>query len=332
MAISEASDREGIFAAHRFVERLVDLGDVRMNYTVTGDPDAPALLLVPAQSESWWGYEAAMLALQAHFRVYAVDLRGQGRSTWTPGRYTLDIMGGDLVRFIDLVIGRPAIAAGNSSGGILAAWLAAYAKPGQIRGVVMEDAPVFSSEVSPAFGQPIRQTLGPMYKLRNTWLGDQWSIGDWRGLQRALASQMPSWMSMALEGMGLPAPDPLSEPPQNMKEYDPEWARAFTSGYATLGCDQQNMLSSTRVPVLFTHHFRAMHEASGVVVGAASDQQVRQARHLIEDAGQPFSYISLPTMVHAMHRHDPDLYARTLLDWSNSLTRHTTQASKDLLT
>ncbi|HWH95292.1 MAG TPA: alpha/beta hydrolase [Baekduia sp.] len=65
----------------------------------------------------------------------------QGRSTWTPGRYTLDIMGNDLARLIDVVIGRPVVVSGNSSGGVLAAWLAAYARPGQIRGAVLEDAP-----------------------------------------------------------------------------------------------------------------------------------------------------------------------------------------------
>ena len=48
-----------------------------------------------------------MPRLAEHFEVFAVDLRGQGRSTRTPGRYTLDNMGNDLVRFIDTVIGRP---------------------------------------------------------------------------------------------------------------------------------------------------------------------------------------------------------------------------------
>src|ERR1700678_144318 len=149
----EADDRHDTFTSHAFAEQLVDLGDVRLNYATTGGAELPALLLVPGQSESWWGYEQAMPLLAEHFQVYAVDLRGQGRSSWTPGRYTLDIWGNDLVRFIDLVIGRPAVVSGNSSGGILAAWLAAYGKPGQVRGAVLEDAPVFASEVRPACGQ-----------------------------------------------------------------------------------------------------------------------------------------------------------------------------------
>ena len=103
----EASDRASTFVPHKFEERLVDLGEVRMNYVRVGDSGKPALLLVPGQTESWWGYEGALPLLAEHFEAFAVDLRGQGRSTWTPGRYTLDNMGNDLVRFIDLVI-RPA--------------------------------------------------------------------------------------------------------------------------------------------------------------------------------------------------------------------------------
>jgi hypothetical protein len=86
----EAADRADSFVPHAFPETLADLGEVRMNYATAGEPNLPALLLIPGQSESWWGYEAAMPLLAAHFQVYAVDLRGQGRSSWTPGRYTLD--------------------------------------------------------------------------------------------------------------------------------------------------------------------------------------------------------------------------------------------------
>jgi pimeloyl-ACP methyl ester carboxylesterase len=158
-------DRADTFIPHAFDEQLIDLGEIRMNYATVGEPDRPALLLVPAQTESWWGYEQAMPLLAEHFQVFAVDLCGQGRTTWTPGRYTLDNMGNDLVRFIDLVIGRPTIVSGNSSGGVLAAWLAAYGKPGQLRGAVCEDPPLFSSEVNPACGESIRQAIGPMLAL-----------------------------------------------------------------------------------------------------------------------------------------------------------------------
>ena len=144
-----------------------------MNYARVGSPDKPALLLIPGQSESWWGYEAALPRLAEHFEAFAVDLRGQGRSTWTPGRYTLDNMGNDLVRFIDLAIGRPTVVSGLSSEGVLSAWMSAYARPGQVRGAHYEDPPLFSSEVNPACGQSIRQGAGAIFALWSKYLGDQ---------------------------------------------------------------------------------------------------------------------------------------------------------------
>jgi pimeloyl-ACP methyl ester carboxylesterase len=323
MTALETQDRAVTFIAHAFDEQLVDLGEVRMNYATTGTPGQPALLLVPAQTESWWGYEPAMPLLAEHFQVYAVDLRGQGRTTRTPGRYTLDNMGNDLVRFIDLVIGRPTIVSGNSSGGVLAAWLAAHAKPHQVRAAVCEDPPLFSSEVNPACGESIRQAIGPLFALISKWLGDQWSIGDWAGLQAAIPQELPGHVLIALQRMRMGAPpDPSAphEPPQNMKEYDPEWARSFWTGFASASCDHLRMLSSVTAPILLTHHYREIDPNTGGLMGAVSDQQVARARELVTTAGQPFEVVDLPEMAHAMHAHDPQRFSSIIVDWASRLS------------
>jgi alpha-beta hydrolase superfamily lysophospholipase len=61
--------------------------------------------------------------LSEHFQVFAVDLRGQGRSSRIPGRYTFNNFGNDLVKLITFVIGRPVVVSGLSSGGVIVAWL-----------------------------------------------------------------------------------------------------------------------------------------------------------------------------------------------------------------
>jgi pimeloyl-ACP methyl ester carboxylesterase len=322
----EAQDRASIFVPHAFPEQLVDLGEIRMNYATAGAPERPALLLVPAQTESWWGYESVMSVLAEHFQVFAIDLRGQGRSSWTPGRYTLDNMGNDLVRFIDLVIGRPTIVSGNSSGGLLAAWLAAYAKPGQVQGALCEDPPFFASEANPACGHSIRQAMGPMFALSSKWLGDQWSVGDWAGMQAAAPKELPRRVAVALGRMRATVGQPVDgagsapvEPPQNMKEYDPEWARAFWTGAATAGCDHARMLAAVKAPVLLTHHYRAIDADTAGLMGAISDEQARRVGELVVSAGEPFEYVNLPDMAHAMHVQDPELFTRLLLDWSRTL-------------
>ncbi|MET8759962.1 alpha/beta hydrolase [Lentzea sp. NPDC004782] len=311
----EASDRPGIFVAHDYPEHLVDLGEIHMNYAVAGNPQHPAVLLVPAQAESWWGYEQAMQLLSDRYQVYAVDLRGQGRSTWTPGRYSLDLFGGDLVRFIDRVIGRPVVVSGMSSGGVLAAWLSAFAAPGQVRAAVWEDAPLFASETNPSVGQSIRQAVGPIFQIWHTWLGRQWSIGDVAGMQTAMSRELPRWMSDALPHVTGDTGDQQDGIPQNLREYDPEWAEAFVSGRASLCCDHENMLSKVKVPVLFTHHFHHVDPDTGNLIGAISDQQVQHVRRLVEDTGNSFTYRVFPNMPHSMHGHAPATYVATVTDW-----------------
>jgi pimeloyl-ACP methyl ester carboxylesterase len=319
MKYLEAEDRADLFVRHAFAEDTVDLGEVRLNYATAGDPQLPALVLIPGQSASWWTYETVMPLLAGRFQVFAVDLRGQGRSTWTPGRYTIDNFGNDLVRFMDLVVGRPAVVGGHSSGGIIAAWLAAFAKPGQVRASFWEDAPVFASELHPRCGQSIRQGIGPVFALWNKWLGDQWSIGDFAGMQRAFPAEIPLPVLKALAGFVPPPADLPPGPPQNLREYDPEWGRAFVSGSATASCDHENMVGHVKVPVLFTHHFRQVDPDTGTLIGAISDLQVKRVEELVAAAGQPFTYRSLPQMPHSMHQHAPDTYASTLTEWAATL-------------
>ena len=299
------------YVSHKIAEQLADLGEVEMNYATVGDPSKPALLLIPGQSESWWGFEDALPLLADHFQAYAVDLRGQGRSSRTPGRYTLDNMGNDLVRFIDVVVGRPVIVSGLSSGGVLSAWLSAYAKPGQIIGAHYEDPPLFHSETEPATGQGLRQGVGSSFQLWSTYLGDQWSIGDWEGMVAAAPDVLQPWMQLLFT-----LPD---EPPQNLKEYDPEWGRAFWTGTVAASCDHERMLRAVKVPVLFTHHIRMVDETSGLLMGAISDIQAACARALLGEAGVTVDYRSFPEMGHSMHGQDPKLFTDTIVDWAGSL-------------
>lgn len=299
-----------IFVKHGYEEHSVNLGEITMNYVTAGSATNPALLLIPGQTESWWAYEKAIGLLAPDFQVYCVDLRGQGRTTWTPGRYTYDNMGSDLVRFISLVIQRPTITSGCSSGGVLSCWLSAFAMPGQVRASHYEDPPLFASEYNPPYGQSIRQAAGPLFEGLSRYLGDQWSVGDWAGLLAARARQLGSF---ALGG------GKSAEPPQNLKEYDPEWARAFHEGTVGQSCPHLRMLSQVKVPVLVTHHFRSIDRATGHLIGAISDFQMTKVRELIAAAGQPLDYVDLPTVAHTMHESDPALFAKVLGGWAKGL-------------
>ena len=162
-----------------------------------------------------------MPLLAEHFQVFAVDLRGQGRSTRTPGRYTLDNMGNDLVRFIDLVVGRPTIVSGLSSGGVLSAWLSAYAKPGQVRRRACTRTRRCSRRRSGRRSAPASVSAS----ARCSTSGARSSATSGRSVRGTRCGRVRGSLPEHLRF--IPVPD---EPPQNLKEYDPEWGRSFWTG------------------------------------------------------------------------------------------------------
>ena len=145
----------------------------------------------------------------------------------------------------------------------------------------------------------------------NKWLGDQWSIGDWAGMQAAAPNELPSWIAALAQAR--------DEPPQNLREYDPEWGKAFWSGTVAASCDHARMLGAVKVPVLLTHHFRHVDPNTDHLTGALSDLGASSARALVEGAGQTVDYRSFPEMGHSMHGQDPELFVRTLVDWRTGL-------------
>ena len=70
---------------------------------------------------------------------------------------------------------------------------------------------------------------------------------------------------------------PRPEPPQNMKEYDPEWGRCFWEGTMAQSCPHELLLSQVKVPVLLTHHARHVFPETGNLFGALSDPAGRQS-------------------------------------------------------
>ena len=167
---------------------------------------------------------------------------------------------------------------------------------------------MFASEVRPATGPGIRQSIGPMFSLWSTYLGDQWSIGAWDAMRAAAPDRLPAWMA------GFPI---AGEPSQELKEYDPEWGRAFWSGAVAASCDHERLLRDVKVRhVLLTHHFRVVDENTGTLMGALADVQAARVQDLLREAGVRVEYRSFPTVAHSMHGTQPELYVDTLLEWA----------------
>ncbi len=104
-----------------------------------------------------------------------------------------------------------------------------------------------------------------------------------------------------------------------MKEYDPEWGRAFWEGTVAKNCPHEMLLTQVKTPILLTHHFRMINPDNGALLGAMSDLQAAKAQELMSQAGAAVEYASLPDAAHAMHNADPKRFTDVVTKWAKQL-------------
>ncbi|MFW9805529.1 MAG: alpha/beta fold hydrolase, partial [Candidatus Thorarchaeota archaeon] len=117
-----------------FQEKRFNTGELEINYVV-GPRSGPPLVLIPGQGADWKTYEKVIPLLTNKYQVYAIDVRGHGKSDWATGDYSFTSIGRDFTTFLESVVQDPAIISGNSSGGLIALWLAAN-KPSLVKAII----------------------------------------------------------------------------------------------------------------------------------------------------------------------------------------------------
>lgn len=313
-----------------FRELSYTTDDVTLNYVVGPDNGLP-MLLIPGQMESWQGYKCVLPELSKMFQVFVPDLRGHGKSTWTPGRYSYNICGNDLKNFIWEVIRRPAIVSGLSSGGVLAIWLAANA-PEDILAVIGEDPPIFSS-VWPRITEEkfmFRNFEKAIEILGKP--GERDIIG--------YLSQMGAPVEGKTELLKIPPfilkimfflhrlnltvrpNSPYDTPllPFNMRaghkflsEYDTDFSRATIDGDLSSDFDPEETLKRVKCPMLLLRANASRHETWGLL-GAIDDDDLERIVSLVED----LKYVQIPGG-HEIHMAQPRRYIEELLTFVDDL-------------
>ena len=117
--------------------RLVQANGIRLAYRESGPISAPPLLLLHALGENSADWDQVAATLTDSWHVYALDLRGHGRSDW-PGTYTLALLRDDVLAFLDALKLPQVTVIGHSMGGA-AAYLVAMRQPERVRRLVLEE-------------------------------------------------------------------------------------------------------------------------------------------------------------------------------------------------
>ena len=312
----------------RLIERAIDAGFVEKQATVNGatinygeGPDnGPALLLVHGQGVEWEDYAAVLPELAKRYHVFAVDCFGHGESAHDPALYTCKACGDAIIAFADQVIGDGYIVSGHSSGGVLAAYVAAHDAE-HVTACVLEDPPLFRVTpeeaqenagtfawydgyiVAHSFLQQSEVTAYPAWYASHSYL-----FGLFGGLQKMLADQTAAFCAEHPNEHATNAfvPRDWTRGMYFMDDWDPRFGDAFYDGSWMAGIDQEAMLRQISCPVVFLKASTNYGE-DGVLYAATTDDDAARIQKTI-----PNCTTTELKSGHDIHYEHPDVFVKAV--------------------
>jgi 3-oxoadipate enol-lactonase len=106
---------------------FVELKDLRINYALEGRSEAAVLVLSNSLGTNYSMWDPQVPEFLKSLRVLRYDTRGHGKSSVTPGPYSIEQLGKDVLGLADALGVKRFHFCGLSMGGMIAMWLAAHA-------------------------------------------------------------------------------------------------------------------------------------------------------------------------------------------------------------
>src|SRR5580693_2590258 len=113
-----------------------EVKDLRINYALEGRGDAAVLVLSNSLGTNYSMWDLQMPEFHKSFRVVRYDTRGHGQSSVTPGPYSIEQLGKDVLGLADAAGVERFHFCGLSMGGMIGMWLAANA-PDRVNKLVL---------------------------------------------------------------------------------------------------------------------------------------------------------------------------------------------------
>jgi len=281
-------------------EHTFDTGEVSLNYAEGPAHGAP-LVLLHGLGRRWQVFLPVIPALSMRWHIFAVDLRGHGKSGRVARGYHGTEYAEDVARLIRERVSSPAVIFGHSLGGMLGMWIASH-RPELVRALILGDNMIVA-----------RRLGNPMYKALFTGLRD-------------LARRGGSLESIA-EGIGnisLPVPTTdesveIRQLPGNDEAYLLSWARCVQQvdadaydmtldGSALEDWDGETVLRGISCPTLLL-------QGSPELGGLMSDADVSLATRLLAH----HTHVRFRNLGHALFIQQPEPVLRAVTNFLESL-------------
>ena len=264
-----------------------------VNYA-EGPDNGPALVLVHGQGMQWEDYARVLPDLAQRYHVFAVDCFGHGESSHDPALYSCQAIGQAIKAFAAQEIGGPYLATGHSSGGIVAAWLAANDAE-HVTGCVLEDPPVFrvtpaemqqepgcfvwkdGFEVTHAFLQQSEVADPAVYYAQHSYLfglfgGLQPKIAEWTAQERA--ANPDAHLTLAW------VPHDWVRGLYFYDDFDVRFSETFYDGTWFDGVDQADVLGRIACPTVYLKA-QTNYGEDGTLFAANSDEDAARVQQLV---------------------------------------------------
>ena len=314
---------------NNITEKKFDTGVITLNY-VEGPDNGPALVLVPPQGADLTNYEKVLDPLSEDYHVFSIDIRGHGKSDWTTGDYSFESIGADMTAFLERVVKRPAFISGNSSGGLIALWLAAN-RPELVKGVILEDPPLFSAdwprikedsyvyrvlEVTVEMSRELKESRSirglarQFMKVKKPVEG-----GELRGVPRSAAYFISFLIRASQRLRGTPSlPGKLGQIVDVLVTFDADFSQAFLDGRIYEGLDHAEALSRAQCPMILLHANWLRHPEYGLV-GAMDDADAARAQELA-----PHMEYKRIDSDHVIHSYNPEVFIAEVREFTARLS------------
>jgi pimeloyl-ACP methyl ester carboxylesterase len=216
-------------------ERFFNAKAVQLNYLDYGSASAKPLVMLHGGAWRWQEYLSLIPSLGRGWHIYALDLRGNGRSGWVPGKYRLEDFADDNTEFVRRLTG-PAVLVGHSIGGVIALMVAARC-PDKVKALIIEDA-VLTLE-------NYRRIIDSSREMFRLWLGLKKSAQSEQALSLALAEAYKDYPGVTSAWILFFAGCLWQLDPTFFNVLLQDFER-FTKGY-----DYKQILSKIACPILF---------------------------------------------------------------------------------
>ena len=234
-----------------------------------------------------------------------------------------------MTAFLESIVQGPAIISGNSSGGLVALWLAAN-RPSLVKAIIMEDPPLFSADWprirEDSYVYRVLQVTVEMSKelhesrsisgLARTFMKIRRPLpnGKIRGIPRSAAYFISFLIRASQKIRGKPSlPGSLGKIIEVLVDFDPDFSQAWVDGRIYEGLDHVDALKRVECPAILLHANWVRHPDYGLV-GAMDDEDTAYARELAPE--MQFKRIDSE---HVIHSHDPELFVSLVDQFIESL-------------